>query len=250
MFRLRLTNVSSLKQLHSSVRHVRTVAAIVVDESAPKNVGDLYSTVEVKAGYMRNFLFPRGYAVYATPVEEAKYRPLRAEREALLEQQRLNEEAKLAEENARRQAQEAERIKISKMANSSVTEAELLQVKAEEKKKERDAAQAEADKALRSALGILSSETSEGVVSKVQIEVAANESGKLYGGVESSVVAEALSMATGKEIKEEHIDVSGCDTTGINDVILRFASGGEMAVPIDIASSEKNEKDSSTNDEL
>ena len=46
------------------------------------NLGDLGETVEVKAGYGRNFLMPQGMAVAATKANVAMFEERRAELEA------------------------------------------------------------------------------------------------------------------------------------------------------------------------
>ncbi len=48
-----------------------------------RNLGALGETVRVKRGYGRNYLVPRGKAVYATPGNLAKFEARRAELEAL-----------------------------------------------------------------------------------------------------------------------------------------------------------------------
>jgi len=51
-----------------------------------QNLGGLGETVEVKAGYARNFLIPRGKAVVATAQSMAEFETRRAELEAQAEQ--------------------------------------------------------------------------------------------------------------------------------------------------------------------
>ena len=46
-----------------------------------RNLGDLGETVNVKAGYGRNFLIPQGKAVFATPANIAVFEERRAELE-------------------------------------------------------------------------------------------------------------------------------------------------------------------------
>jgi large subunit ribosomal protein L9 len=48
-----------------------------------RNLGALGETVKVKSGYARNFLIPKGKAVYATASNSAKFEQRRAELEKL-----------------------------------------------------------------------------------------------------------------------------------------------------------------------
>ncbi|MBE1299585.1 MAG: 50S ribosomal protein L9 [Alteromonadaceae bacterium] len=58
---------------------------ILLDKIA--NLGGLGDTVNVKAGYARNFLFPQGKAVPATKANVEKFEARRAELEAKIEEQ-------------------------------------------------------------------------------------------------------------------------------------------------------------------
>lgn len=65
---------------------------ILLDKIA--NLGGLGDTVTVKAGYARNFLFPKGKAVPATKDNVAKFEQRRAELEAKIAEQLSAAQAK------------------------------------------------------------------------------------------------------------------------------------------------------------
>ncbi|MEC7300905.1 MAG: bL9 family ribosomal protein, partial [Pseudomonadota bacterium] len=127
----------------TAVRHARTVAAIVIDEAAPANVGDLYETVEVKPGYMRNFLFPNQLAVYATHAAQQEYAPLRAAREAELQERLRAEEreaARAAEEQRKQEAEWAAKREKAATQEAAAKERKKEAAANERKKEAREAA--------------------------------------------------------------------------------------------------------------
>ncbi len=63
------------------------------------NLGDLGETVDVKAGYGRNFLMPKGMAVAATKANVAMFEERRAELEAAAQDKLTKAESRAAELN-------------------------------------------------------------------------------------------------------------------------------------------------------
>jgi large subunit ribosomal protein L9 len=54
---------------------------VILKEDLPK-VGYKYDTVKVKAGYARNYLIPKGYAIPATPSNKKMYQEIKKQRSA------------------------------------------------------------------------------------------------------------------------------------------------------------------------
>jgi ribosomal protein L9 len=216
----------------TAVRHARTVAAIVIDEAAPANVGDLYETVEVKPGYMRNFLFPNQLAVYATHAAQQEYAPLRAAREAELAERAARTAALDAEREEAQRRADAERTDAGRTAEARAAESRAAESAADEAAAEAErAAAAErraADAELQAALLAL-----EG---PARVTVRANESGGLYAKLDPADVAAALATAAGKPVAPESVLVAPeHNSIGVHQVIVRL-SDAEIAVPVELAS--------------
>lgn len=219
------------------IRHARTVPVIVVGEDTPKNVGNLYETVSVKAGYMRNFLFPNGMCVYATKAEHAKYEPLKKIHDKNLEELKLVAEAAEIE----RQTAEAERLAASNLANTTLEESKILQasVNAEQEKQNKLALE-QSEKADEALVTFSREYNSDPNRNPIELSAAANDNGKLYAALSKTNIAKAFSHSLGVDIEPDQILLTEQNNiVGKQKCQFRLNNGKEVTVGFTVTSEVK-----------